>query len=670
MPEIADIDFQIVRSEPNFWVSRVVIFRSVEPLDPIREIKLKKGLNIVWAKEENIDTGLDRISGHSAGKTSFCRLLRYCLGEEGFAHSLNQRRIRALFPEGYVAAEIYVAGKLWSIARPIGSRHRDYSAEGIPLEQIFNKDHAKFDVFKETLVQANLGDQSKQPGQFIRWEHVLAWCTRDQEARYQSVYQWRSPRSESGTPSFERPKADAMFVMRSVLGLLFENEVQLERDLDLKISQQTSLKAKIEEARKEPAYWHKHYRSVLESLIADKKLRLVPVQSENLFIIDLERQANEKIEELTKEIAELTGKKEIHDDRINGINKRLWQIESEIEKLQNHLTLLGEKSSTSQTEAEVFATMKKDIVDNSSKWCEFGNRSIGDCSYSQSYLTTLSITDGMNRAEFKKISANSAEEIRQTKDQLGVHEESAEAVKAELAGVKGEQKTITDSITGKEANKKDIQDSLKNLLKYSTAAEKIDETIIPLQTQLSNLEKGIEAEKFRIKALPKEKQNILNLLNATYDRVAKGVLSKNYEGLVQIKDGDLIFAINNPTVLAGEAMETLSILLADIASVLYSVFVAGNHPGFLLHDSPREADLGIGLYHKLFNFVETIEKQCLVKGDIPFQYIITTTSPPPPEMRESGYMALQLSAATEEDMLFRRDFLTQEEKQLHQPSLL
>lgn len=670
MPETADKDFQIVRAEPNFWVSRVVIFRSVEPLDPIREIKLKKGLNIVWAKEEDINTGLDRISGHSAGKTSFCRLLRYCLGEDGFAHSLNQRRIRALFPDGYVAAEIYVAGKQWSIARPIGSRHRDYSAEGIPLEQIFNKDHAKFDVFKEALVQASLGDQSKQSGQPIRWEHVLAWCTRDQEARYQSVYQWRSPRSESGTPSFERPKADAMFVMRSVLGLLFENEVQLERDLDLKISQQTSLKAKIEEARKEPAYWHNHYRKQLLSSIADKKLYVVPVQSDNLFIIDLERQANEKIDALTKEIAELTGKKEDVDDRINGINKRLWQIDSEIEKLQNRLTLLGEKSSTSQSEVEVFATTKKKIVDNKNHWCEYGNRSIGDCSFSQAYLTTLSMTDEMKKAEFKKIAVSSADDIKQAKDLLTTQEESAKVVKTELNRVKGELKILTDSITGKEISKKDIQDALKNLLKYSTAAENIDETIVPLQTQLSNLEKSIETEKLRIKALPKEKQNILNQLNATYDRVAKGVLSKNYVGLVQIKDGDLIFAINNPTVLAGEAMETLSILLADIASVLYSVFVAGNHPGFLLHDSPREADLGIGLYHKLFNFVENIEKQCLEKGDVPFQYIITTTSPPPPEMQESGYMVLQLSAASEEDMLFRRDFLTQEEKQLHQPSLL
>ena len=664
------MDFQILRPEPTFWVSRIVIFRSVEPLDPIREINLKKGLNIVWAKEEDIDAGLNRISGHSAGKTSFCRLLRYCLGEEGFAHSLNQRRIRALFPEGYVAAEIYVAGKQWSIARPIGSRHRDYSAEGISLEQVFNKDHAKFEVFKAALIQAVLGDQSSQTAQSIRWEHVLAWCTRDQEARYQSVYQWRSPRSESGTPSFERPKADAMFLMRSVLGLLFENEVQLERDLDLKLTQQTALKFKIEEARKEPAYWHNHYRRQLESLIADKGLYVIPVRSNDLFSTDLERQANDKIDLLSRELLELKGKQDVVNERIDGINRRLWQIESDIEIIQNQLTLLGEKSSASQSEVEVFATMKQQIINNENQWCEFGHTTIGKCTYSQRQLKTLSLSDEMKKAEFKKIAANSADEIKQSKEQLFVLEDSAKAVKAELAGVKGELQTHTDSIAGKEASKKDIRDALKNLLKHSTAAENIDGKINPLQKQLGDLERVIEAEKQRIKALPKEKQSILNQLKATYDMVAKGVLSKNYEGLVQIKDGDLIFAINNPTVLAGEAMETLSILLADIASVMYSVFVGGNHPGFLLHDSPREADLGIRLYHKLFNFVEMLERQCVEKGALPFQYIITTTSPPPSDMMASGYMALQLSAATEDDMLFRKDFLTEEEKQLHQPFLL
>lgn len=51
-------------------------------------------------------------------------------------------------------------------------------------------------------------------------------------------------------------------------------------------------------------------------------------------------------------------------------------------------------------------------------------------------------------------------------------------------------------------------------------------------------------------------------------------------------------------------------------------------PAFLLHDSPREADLGLALYHSLFHLVHELEEF----GSAPlFQYIVTTTTPPPQE---------------------------------------
>jgi len=46
-------------------------------------------------------------------------------------------------------------------------------------------------------------------------------------------------------------------------------------------------------------------------------------------------------------------------------------------------------------------------------------------------------------------------------------------------------------------------------------------------------------------------------------------------------------------------------------------------PAFLVHDSPREADLGEAIYHRLFRLVRSFER---LGDDPPFQYIITTTS--------------------------------------------
>ncbi|MBN0055952.1 chromosome segregation protein SMC, partial [Pseudomonas aeruginosa] len=63
--------------EPRLWVRRLVIWEKPgEP--PLRDVPLRPGLNIVWTPDDN---GI----GHGVGKTLFCRLLRYCLGEDKFA---------------------------------------------------------------------------------------------------------------------------------------------------------------------------------------------------------------------------------------------------------------------------------------------------------------------------------------------------------------------------------------------------------------------------------------------------------------------------------------------------------------------------------------------------------------------------------------------------------
>src|ERR1700688_3308908 len=81
------------RNEPRLWVRRLVIWR--EPGTIIRSIELKP-LNIVWSP----DPGSSETApiGHGGGKTMFCRLLRYCLGEDGFAPESQRHRIGDKLP--------------------------------------------------------------------------------------------------------------------------------------------------------------------------------------------------------------------------------------------------------------------------------------------------------------------------------------------------------------------------------------------------------------------------------------------------------------------------------------------------------------------------------------------------------------------------------------------
>ena len=52
----------------------------------------------------------------------------------------------------------------------------------------------------------------------------------------------------------------------------------------------------------------------------------------------------------------------------------------------------------------------------------------------------------------------------------------------------------------------------------------------------------------------------------------------------------------------------------------------GHIPSFLVHDSPREADLGASIYNRIFDFGHRLENSTPAPL---FQYIITTTTEPP-----------------------------------------
>ena len=66
----------------------------------------------------------------------------------------------------------------------------------------------------------------------------------------------------------------------------------------------------------------------------------------------------------------------------------------------------------------------------------------------------------------------------------------------------------------------------------------------------------------------------------------------------------------------------------DIAAMLAASKGIGHHPGFLVHDSPREADLDIDPYHSLFIELAALTEENGGKDGAPFQYIITTTTDP------------------------------------------
>ena len=97
-------------------------------------------------------------------------------------------------------------------------------------------------------------------------------------------------------------------------------------------------------------------------------------------------------------------------------------------------------------------------------------------------------------------------------------------------------------------------------------------------------------------------------------------------------------------------MEALKVVAFDLATLLMSIEGETRLPALLIHDSPREADLGESLFHQIFRLAADLEELC---EQPPFQYIISTTSAPPADLEE--HVVLRLSSSKVSDRLLRRE---------------
>ena len=217
------------RTEPRLWVRRMVIWR--EPGQVLRDVSLKRGLNIVWSPDpRNAETAM----GHGGGKTTFCRLLRYCLGEDSFAPETQRRAIRTRFPTGLVGAEVVIDGRVWVVVRALGERRRDIVIENGSLDQPLEEriSPTGIEPMREAITKATIGDATTLMPEALgesAWEAALAWCSRDQECRFGDHLEWRDRNSDSHSPVRGLSVEDRLMVVRALIGALSSDEIAAQK---------------------------------------------------------------------------------------------------------------------------------------------------------------------------------------------------------------------------------------------------------------------------------------------------------------------------------------------------------------------------------------------------------------------------------------------------------
>ena len=660
-----------IKKEPDVWISRLVIYKKIDP-EPliIQDIPLTRGLNIIWGEENDEDDESTEITGHSAGKTTFCRLLRYVLGEKTFGKKKNVDQIRRAFPSGYVAAELHVKQKKWSVLRPIGSGRNSYIKAESTIEDLItdHKHPAYQDTYPEDIGLEALLDNLEtggivRTGENIQWGHILAWCTRDQEARFQNIYEWRSPRSESGSPAFQFPKEGPLFVIRTALGLFLPEELKSEEELASKFRKLEELEKRLEKQKQEPEFrvnlYETQLRQRIKQLLPDQDVDDMPVfrKQGDLVTQTIQELLEDKLSSGIKAaIQDSEGHRKTLQDKIDELGAKIRQSHEQLEEYEVAFSLCTSQSSELNGGITQTKIQREKIEKFKNSSC-LGGILIKDCERVQARQQTLKIKEiqDVNAAQKNNV------DLRRESQKI---EAEKQRIQEELVRLEKLRKNCInerdDRVAGIREKQRQLQDlngSWDEYLQWHQKQEEPDgyQEVSITRQKIDGITKEIESLERQLNQQLDEHSVNKKLLANIFSHSVKSVLaSESYNGQVGFDGRQINFQITHGPAMSGEAVETLSVLLADLSCLIYnSLNDKSCLLGFLLHDSPREADLSRSIYASFIRYAATIQEHFAGTDECPFQYIITTTTPPPKELRGGKYVKLQLNASKEEEMLLR-----------------
>jgi len=640
-----------IRGLPRLWVERVWLLESREPLTITREVKLRPGVNVVWAREPESETasGLAR-AGHGVGKTSFCLLLRYLLGDEATAITVLREKAAANFPKGGVAARVHIDEVTWLVYRPYGAYSHPLAKVGEQLESLFSGQlDGDFQTYLSSLQAAFIGHLAAQtlPGtnQALEWRHLLAWCIREQRTRFDGFFHWR----EGDGLGFRRSRQDPPLFVNSVLGVLDAEADRLIRDVETTHAELLRIQQQIPELERQPIY-------ALESL--EKRLRKQVGADEDgpVFesIVDesLESMVVDAIAAALKAEAEGGRDVEAAEEAMAPLLVRQAELQSEIARLEMERDIAKTLVDTNEAEYIRITTALVEL-ERLAGHCKYGLVEFSDCQHIKSRRAIVSLP--------WKMDAKAAENaIPQRKSELRFAEAAVKTTQQALSEQRtrvNNQRAIARRAQMKSASGTVRQDQLKQQweefeLQHLHREQGTDSAeLIRAKTRVKELGDQVESQKAAIVQRKQLQSARVDSLKAVTLSVAERLLGEVGYGRF-VPDSD-----SRPFELSrgGEAYQVLEVLLGDITCMLDAATATGNnHPGFLVHDCPREADMSAVLYKNFLLMVREADEQLSSEAAAPFQYIVTTTSPPPSELCVAPYLVLELQPGDDAHLLFKR----------------
>ena len=650
------------KTAPRLWVERLSIFSEPSSEHCIRSISFRRGINIVWAREpddESVYAGV-HAAGHGVGKTSLCLLLRYCLGDS--TKSIDELREEVLgeYPQGGVGAIVHVGSEVFTAFRFFNSYREGFASSGDDLDALLTDGGAQsFKDFEAHLSEVMLSGVSPraipETGQAILWRYLLAWRARDQGGRFKSFFSWR----EGEGIGLQRPRQDPPIVMRAVLGLLAQDESKelmllrtLERDLEAAEAETTRL-------RHEPSLIRGRIESELRAWLhvpAD-----LPMRSDDMFKDSVETVIRDTKAKTEATLARLDAEYEALDNQLVELRMDHRQLKNEYDLADTDHRMADAARNNDESAYRQLAE-KREKLKTLVGSCEHGQVVFQECTYIKNEIQTLSFADNRDKNALANIGGDWAARAAQSLQRRIQAEKPLQLAEQRVAVKDRESKTLRirrDSAALELDRGQRLLSELERWEKASgspEAAAQIEKSI----SRCTDITNNTNAARVRLATLQHARSSRERSIGELTDMVARALLSNEAFGSLEVRDEIRPFQLS---LRGGEAFRVLEILLGDVVCMLDSSDPASAFPGLLIHDCPREADMGPRPYRDYLHLIERIEHEAF--GDeVPFQYIVTTTTPPPESLQQPPFLSLTLDPSHDEGLLFGRRFKTQATKNL------
>lgn len=645
-----------IREFPRLWVERVWLLESREPLAVIRTVNLRPGVNVVWAREPESDAGSGLASaGHGVGKTSFCLLLRYLLGDDATAINALREKAAANFPKGGVAAKVHIDGVAWLVYRSYGAYGLSIAKLGDRLEDLFDGQfEGDFQSYLSALQIAFIGKLAAQtlPGtnQVLEWRHLLAWCIREQRTRFDGFFHWR----EGDGLGFRRSRQDPPLFVNSVLGLLDSDADRLIREVEMTQGELNRLTAKIPELERQPIYALEHLEQQLRSQVWVGED--API-FESMVDESLESRVKDALAQAEKFEAQWDRESEAAEEAMAPLLVSLVELQSEFNRLDVERDIA--KSLVDANEAEyIRLTMALGELERLAGQCKYGLVDFSKCEHIKHRRTTSSLPWRMDAMAAKADAPRKLAQLVAATVAVDAAQAALLAHRSRVSGQRADVRRVQMRSTTSGTRKEQLKSQWDEfLLRYRQREDGSDSAeLTRAKAGVQALTGKLESQKVKLVKRKQQQSTRADSLKAMTLCVAERLLGERGHGRF-VPDSD-----SHPFDLSvgGEAYQVLEVLLGDITCLLDAATSScSNHPGFLVHDCPREADMSAVLYRNfLMMALEADEQLASCCGNVPFQYIVTTTSAPPSELCEAPYLALELQAGNDKHLLFKRKFTT------------